>query len=547
MNLLLCVLLVPFVGAFLLLFVPSWNEKLIRRTALNISSFNFLLSLLLWIQFDNSTGKFQFFQSFGFVDLPPLGKSFELPDADKTNSALSTSLYEQSSQHNSLDLLRTQSNQGIVDPFSVGEISTPFDVSHSILNFVIGIDGVSLFFIILTTLLTPICILVGWKSIQSYVKEYCIAFLVLESLMIAVFSVLDLLLFYVFFESVLIPMFLIIGVWGSRARKIRAAYQFFLYTLFGSVLMLLGILLIYFQTGSLDLSVLYTTKFSESREILLWLAFFASFAVKVPMLPVHIWLPEAHVEAPTAGSVILAGILLKLGTYGFLRFSIPLFPYASIYFTPLIYTMSVIAIVYTSLTTLRQVDLKKIIAYSSVAHMNFVTIGLFSLNAQGVEGSVMLMLSHGLVSPALFLLVGILYDRHKTRLLKYYAGCGRTMPIFAILFLFFTMANISLPGTSSFIGEFLVLVGAFQSNTFVAVLTTSGIVFGAAYALWLCNRILYGFGKVYYINTFADLSRREFALFVPIIIGVLWIGLNPEPFLDTLHFSVANIINHPAI
>ena len=340
MNLLLCVLLVPFVGAFLLLFVPSWNEKLIRRTALNISSFNFLLSLLLWIQFDNSTGKFQFFQSFGFVD--PLV------------------------------------------PGNAGEISTPFYVSHSILNFVIGIDGVSLFFIILTTLLTPICILVGWKSIQSYVKEYCIAFLVLESLMIAVFSVLDLLLFYVFFESVLIPMFLIIGVWGSRARKIRAAYQFFLYTLFGSVLMLLGILLIYFQTGSLDLSVLYTTKFSESREILLWLAFFASFAVKVPMLPVHIWLPEAHVEAPTAGSVILAGILLKLGTYGFLRFSIPLFPYASIYFTPLIYTMSVIAIVYTSLTTLRQVDLKKIIAYSSVAHMNFVTIGLFSLNAHGV-------------------------------------------------------------------------------------------------------------------------------------------------------------------
>ena len=509
MNLLLCVLLVPFVGAFLLLFVPSWNEKLIRRAALNISSFNFLLSLLLWIQFDNSTGKFQFFQSFGFVD--PL-VAYGTPAVG-----------------------------------SAGETSYLFYVSHSILNFVIGIDGVSLFFIILTTLLTPICILVGWKSIQSYVKEYCIAFLVLESLMIAVFSVLDLLLFYVFFESVLIPMFLIIGVWGSRARKIRAAYQFFLYTLFGSVLMLLGILLIYFQTGSLDLSVLYTTKFSESREILLWLAFFASFAVKVPMLPVHIWLPEAHVEAPTAGSVILAGILLKLGTYGFLRFSIPLFPYASIYFTPLIYTMSVIAIVYTSLTTLRQVDLKKIIAYSSVAHMNFVTIGLFSLNAQGVEGSVMLMLSHGLVSPALFLLVGILYDRHKTRLLKYYAGCGRTMPLFAILFLFFTMANISLPGTSSFIGEFLVLVGCFQSNTFVAVLTTSGIVFGAAYALWLCNRILYGFGKVYYINTFADLSRREFALFVPIIIGVLWIGLNPEPFLDTLHFSVANIINCPAI
>ena len=525
MNLLLYVLLFPLVGAFLLLFVPSWNEKLIRIVSLNISLLNFLLSLLLWIQFDNSTTWFQFFQSFGSVE-----KSVSLSGYTSSNPAF------------------LQHTEGLAaNGFSIFSqpFSSPLDVSHSILNLVIGIDGVSLFFIILTTFLSPICLLVGWKSIPNYVKEYCIAFLVLESLMIAVFSVLDLLLFYVFFESVLIPMFLIIGVWGSRSRKIRAAYQFFLYTLFGSVLMLLGILLIYFQTGSLDLSVLYITRFSESREILLWLAFFASFAVKVPMVPVHIWLPEAHVEAPTGGSVILAGILLKLGTYGFLRFSIPLFPYACIYFTPLIYTMSVIAIVYTSLTTLRQVDLKKIIAYSSVAHMNFVTIGLFSLNAQGVEGSVMLMLSHGLVSPALFLLVGFLYERHKTRLLRYYAGCGRTTPLFAILFVFFTMANISLPGTSSFVGEFLVLVGAFQSNTFVAVMATTGIVFGAAYALWLCNRVVYGFGKVYYINTFADLSRREFNLLVPIVLAVLWIGVNPEPFLDTLHFSVANIINHP--
>jgi proton-translocating NADH-quinone oxidoreductase chain M len=427
-------------------------------------------------------------------------------------------------------------------PFQPGNSIASVDKSISTLSFSIGIDGVSLFFVLLTCFLIPVCLLVAWSSVQTYVKEYYIAFLVMESLMIAVFSVLDLLLFYIFFESVLIPMFIIIGVWGSRERKIRAAYQFFLYTLFGSLLMLLAVLLIYFQGGSTDLQVLYTTQFSEKRELLLWLAFFASFAVKVPMVPVHIWLPEAHVEAPTAGSVLLAGIMLKLGTYGFLRFSIPLFPYASIYFTPLVYTMSIIAIIYTSLTTLRQVDLKKIIAYSSVAHMNFVTLGLFSLNAQGVEGSVMLMLSHGLVSPALFLLVGALYDRHKTRLLRYYGGCGRTMPVFASLFLFFTMANISLPGTSSFVGEFLVLTGAFQNNTFAAVLGATGMVLGAAYALWLCNRVIYGFAKPYYISSFSDLSRRELLLFSPFVFLVLLIGIFPAPFLDVLHSSVGNIL-----
>ena len=337
-------------------------------------------------------------------------------------------------------------------------------------------------------------------------------------------------------------MFIIIGVWGSRERKIRAAYQFFLYTLFGSVLMLLAVLLIFFQTGSTTLGVLYTTSFSEKREILLWLAFFASFAVKVPMIPVHIWLPEAHVEAPTAGSVLLAGIMLKLGTYGFLRFSIPMFPYASVYFTPLVYTMSIVAIIYSSLTTLRQVDLKKIIAYSSVAHMNFVTLGLFSLNAQGVEGSIMLMLSHGLVSPALFLLVGALYDRHKTRLVRYYGGCGRSMPIFATLFLFFTMANISLPGTGSFVGEFLVLTGAFQNNSFAAVMAATGMVWGAAYALWLCNRVVYGLAKPYYISSFSDLSRRELFMFLPFVFAVLFMGIYPNPFLDVLRVSVGNIL-----
>ncbi len=485
MSLLLLVMLLPLMGSVVLFLLRYWKSSLIRSIALNISLINFLISLLLWIHFDNSTAKFQFLNIIG--------------------------------------------HSNVSAKYSTGGV-------------LLGLDGISLFFIILTTFLIPVCLLVGWTSIQNYVFEYCIAFLILETLLIAVFSVLDLLLFYIFFESVLIPMFLIIGVWGSRERKIRAAYQFFLYTLFGSVFMLLAILLIYFQTGTTDLQILYTTAFSETRQILLWLAFFASFAVKVPMVPVHLWLPEAHVEAPTAGSVILAGILLKLGTYGFLRFSIPMFPYATVYFTPLIYTMSIIAIIYTSLTTLRQIDLKKIIAYSSVAHMNFVTIGLFSLNAQGIEGSVLLMLSHGLVSPALFLCVGVLYDRHKTRILRYYSGCGRTMPLFAILFLFFTMANMSLPGTSSFIGEFLILTGAFQNNTFVAMMAATGMVLGAAYALWLCNRLIYGVVKPFYMVSFGDLSRREFFIFLPFVFGILWMGLFPEPFLDALHCSVGNII-----
>ena len=320
--------------------------------------------------------------------------------------------------------------------------------------------------------------------------------------MLAVFCMLDLLLFYVFFESVLLPMFLIIGVWGSRERKIRAAYQFFLYTLIGSLFMLLAILLIYFQTGTTDLQVLFVSEFSLQRQFLLWFAFFASFAVKVPMIPVHIWLPEAHVEAPTSGSVILAGVLLKLGTYGFVRYSIPLFPDASVYFTPLVYTMSIIGIIYASLTTLRQIDLKKIIAYSSVAHMGFVTLGLFSLNIQGIEGALLLMLSHGFVASSLFLCIGVLYDRTHTRLVKYYGGLVHVMPLFSVFFLIFTMGNLSLPGTSSFVGEFLILVGVFQTNPFVATCAATGMILGGAYSIWLYNRVVFGNLKPFFIDAF---------------------------------------------
>ena len=476
-------LLFPLVGAAAVTCVPRWNTRLIKALALSCSLVNFIVSLFVWLAFDNATAKFQFVETLGW--LPELN-----------------------------------------------------------MNFYIGIDGISLFFIVLTTFLVPVCLLVGWVNITKHVKEYCIAFLVLETCMLGVFCMLDLLLFYVFFESVLLPMFIIIGVWGSRERKIRAAYQFFLYTLFGSVFMLLALLLIYYQVGTTDVQVLLVSEFSARRQLLLWLAFFAAFAVKVPMVPVHIWLPEAHVEAPTAGSVILAGILLKLGTYGFLRFSIPMFPAASLYFTPLVYTMSIIGIVYASLTTLRQIDLKKIIAYSSVAHMGFVTIGLFSLNAQGIEGALLLMLSHGLVASGLFLCVGALYDRTHTRLIHYYGGFVHVMPLFSFIFLVFTMGNLSLPGTSSFVGEFIILLGTFQTNTFIATIAASGMVLGGAYSIWLYNRVVFGNFKPDYLGCFADVNRREFFMFVPFVCAILVMGFYPQVFLDPMHVSVANVIQH---
>lgn len=406
----------------------------------------------------------------------------------------------------------------------------------------IGIDGLSIFFIILTTLLIPFCILISWDSIKYRVKEFLLMLILTEFLLINVFSVLDLFFFYIFFESVLIPMFILIGIWGSRQRKIHAAYQFFFYTLLGSILMLLGIIIIYFHTGTTDIQLLICSKFSENRQILLWLSFFASFSVKVPMLPFHIWLPEAHVEAPTAGSVILAGVLLKLGTYGILRFMIPLFPYANTFFIPMVFTLCVIAIIYSSCTTIRQVDLKKIIAYSSVAHMNFALLGLFVNNSLGIEGSLYLMLGHGIVSSALFLCIGILYDRYHTRNILYYGGLVSVMPIFSIIFLIFILANIGMPGTVNFVGEFLVLIGVFEVNTIIAILGGSSMVLGAVYSIWLYNRLIFGQFKQKSILLFCDLNRREFNILAPLILFCILFGIYPSVILNVLSLSVNNYI-----
>nr|YP_010944374.1 NADH dehydrogenase subunit 4 [Lavandula angustifolia]WLW42260.1 NADH dehydrogenase subunit 4 [Lavandula angustifolia] len=476
-------ILSPVLGSITPLFIPNSRIRPIRLIGLCASLITFLYPPVLRIQFDPSTAKSQFVESLRWLP------------------------YEN-------------------------------------INFYLGIDGISLFCVILTTFLIPICILVGWSGMRSYGKEYITASLIREFLMIAVFCMLDPLLFYVLPESVPIPMFIIIGVWGSRQRKIKAAYQFFLYTLLGSVFMLLAILLILFQTGTTDLQISLTTEFSERRQIFLWIASFASFAVKVPMVPVHIWLPEAHVEAPTAGSVILAGIPLKLGTYGFLRFSIPMFPEATLCSTPFIYTPSAIAIIYTSSTTLRQIDLKKIIAYSSVAHMNLVTIGMFSPNIQGIGGSILPMSSHGLVSSALFLCVGVLYDRHKTRLVRYYGGSVSTMPNLPTIFFSSTLANMSSPGTSSFIGEFLILVGAFQRNSLVATLAALGMILGAAYSLWLYNRAVSGNLKPDFLHKFSDPNGREVSIFIPFLVGVVWMGVHPKVFPDCMHTSVSNLVQH---
>jgi len=410
------------------------------------------------------------------------------------------------------------------------------------INYHLGVDGISLPFVILTAFLMPLCILASWTSIETRVKEYMIAFLVLETLMIGVFVSLDLVLFYLFFEGGLIPMFLIIGIWGG-ARRVYASFKFFLYTLLGSVLMLIAVMAMYVTTGTTDIPTLMAYDFPPEMQTWLWLAFFASFAVKMPMWPVHTWLPDAHVEAPTAGSVILAGILLKMGGYGFLRFSLPMFPDASVDFAPLVFALSVIAIIYTSLVALMQEDIKKLIAYSSVAHMGFVTMGLFALNRQGIDGAVFQMISHGFVSGALFLCVGVIYDRMHTREIKAYGGLVNRMPLYAVIFMIFTMANVGLPGTSGFVGEFLTLVGAFKANTTVALLATTGVVLSAAYALWLYRRVVFGELEKKSLMDIEDLNSREIFILAPLVAATIFFGFYPKPIFDMTGNSVQATID----
>ncbi len=473
----------PLAGALIILTVRGEEEVVARNarwTALWTSLITFALSLVLWVRFDSGSADFQFVEQANW--LPEFGVGYHM-----------------------------------------------------------GVDGISVLFVLLSTLLTPLCILASWESVQSRVREYMVAFLVLESMMIGMFCALDFVLFYIFFEAVLIPMFLIIGVWGG-ARRVYAAFKFFLYTLAGSVLMLLAILAVWYQAGTTDIPTLMETVFSPRMQFWLFLAFFASFAVKVPMWPVHTWLPDAHVEAPTAGSVILAGVLLKMGAYGFLRFSLPLLPQASADFAPFIFALSVIAVIYTSLVALAQEDMKKLIAYSSVAHMGIVTLGIFTFTAQGLSGALFTMLSHGVVSGALFLCVGVLYDRVHSREIARYGGVAKIMPAYALVFMLFTMASVALPGLAGFPGELLVIVGAFKVSPWVALGACMGMILGAAYALYLYRRV--AFGKITRddLRTLLDLSPREYAVFAPLILLTLWMGVYPSSFLNFFEASVTALV-----
>jgi proton-translocating NADH-quinone oxidoreductase chain M len=469
----------PLLGCVHLALLPGHKTETIKVTGLTWSFLVFIFSLFLWVNFEDGTAHFQFFESY---------------------------------------------------PWLVGTNTT---IS-------LGVDGISLWFILLTTLLVPLCLIGSWAGISHRVKEYLIAFLGMEALLLGVFTILDVFAFYILFEGVLIPMFLIIGIWGSRERKIRAAYLFFMYTLVGSLLMLFAILYLGYVAGSTDLQVLLETPLDPTVQVLLFLAFFASFAAKFPLIPFHLWLPEAHVEAPTGGSVILAGVLLKLGSYGLLRFAMPLFPYASHYLTPLMFTLGALGVLYASLTAVRQTDMKRVIAYASIGHMGVILIGMFTFNSAGVEGSIFQMLSHGLVASALFLCVGVLYDRHHTRAISYYGGVAHVAPLYAIIFLFFTMANIAFPGTSSFVGEFLILAGAFVINPSIAAVGALGMVLSAAYSLFLFNRVCYGNLKVNYLHAFSDVNRIEFALFVPLLFFTALLGLYLESILVAMHTSVSN-------
>jgi len=475
----------PLAGVLFILMARDEKQEIVDRNArwiaLWVSVITFLVSLVIWINFDTTSADFQFVEE--VVWLEELGLAYRL-----------------------------------------------------------GVDGISMFFVILSTLLTVLCVGASWLTITDRVKEYLIAFLVLETLMIGMFTALDLILFYIFFEGVLIPMFLIIGVWGGPRRN-YAAFKFFLYTLAGSVLMLLAILTMIFQAGTADITKLLTHDFPVTLQPWLWLAFFASFAVKVPMWPVHTWLPDAHVEAPTAGSVILAGVLLKFGGYGFLRFSLPMFPIASADFTPLIFTLSVIAVIYTSLVALAQTDMKKLIAYSSVAHMGFVTMGAFAANQQGIEGAIIQMLSHGVVSAALFLCVGVVYDRIHSRDIATYGGLVHRMPFYALIFMIFMLASVGLPGTAGFVGEFLILAGTFKANSWVALFGATGLILGAAYMLYLYRRVIFGQLTKDDLKGILDVSPREVAVFAPLLALVFFMGVYPTPFLDVMHASVENLVD----
>ena len=477
-NILSVITFLPLVGAVLIGFLNADAKGNARWIAIWTTVLTFIVSLAIWINFDKSNPGFQFIEDHAW-----LGG----------------------------------------------------------LRYKMGVDGISMLFVILTTFLMPICILASWESVQERVKEYMIAFLVLETLMLGVFCALDMVLFYLFFEGGLIPMFLIIGVWGGK-RRVYASFKFFLYTLLGSVLMLLAMMAMYAQAGTTDIPTLLQTRFPADMQWWLWLAFFASFAVKMPMWPVHTWLPDAHVEAPTAGSVILAAILLKMGGYGFLRFSLPMFPIASHQLAPMVFTLSIVAIIYTSLVALVQEDIKKLIAYSSVAHMGYVTMGIFTASQQGIDGAIFQMLSHGLVSAALFLCVGVVYDRMHTREIAAYGGLVERMPKYALAFMVFTMANVGLPGTSGFVGEFLTLLAAFKANTWVAIFATFGVILSAAYALYLYRRVIFGTMEKKNLKGLLDLSPREIAMLAPLVLLTIYYGVYPAPILDVTAHSVSKLV-----
>ena len=474
-------ILLPSIGALFIFFSKSSNEKYqsSKYIALFISIANFLLSLYLWSVFDKSATEFQYVENREWLS-------------------------------------------GYV-------------------NYKVGVDGISILFILLTTFITPICIISVNATIKHRLKDFLVAILIMETLMIGVFCSLDLVIFYLFFEAGLIPMFLIIGIWGGE-RRVYSAFKFFLYTLLGSVLMLIAIISIYWITGTTDVEKLYEIGIGEQYQNLLWLAFFSSFAVKTPMWPVHTWLPDAHVEAPTAGSVLLAAILLKMAGYGFIRFSVGLFPVASEYFTPLVFALSLVAIVYTSLVALMQEDMKKLIAYSSVAHMGFVTLGIFTMTQQGIEGSIFQMISHGLVSAALFLCVGVVYERMHTRLISKYGGLVNIMPRYAIVFMVFTLGALGLPGTSGFIGEFLILMGAFKKNFLVATIASLGVILGAAYMLWLYKRIIFGEIINSEVRNMIDLKKFEIVILFLLVTPIIFFGFYPEPLINSVETSVSSLL-----